>query len=118
MQSATHQAVEQILPTVQRNEEDMQKLKIALLQHLPEKQREEVFILEKHECAQAFEDFCAKLEDPIFNQLVVSCKYRYMISAASYALCSTFLFFSIPHFKHEFKSYLFVQQNRTSQYNG
>ena len=72
MQCATHQAVEEIRSTVKRNEEDLQKVKVALLQHLPEEQREEVFVLEKHERVEAFEDFCAKLEDPTFNQLVVS----------------------------------------------
>ncbi|XP_076053577.1 uncharacterized protein LOC143032595 [Oratosquilla oratoria] len=67
---ATYKAVDEIRGYVKSLEEDMQRIKAALVQHLPEEQREDIFRLEQHDSSEPFEAFCKKLENRNFKKLV------------------------------------------------
>ncbi|XP_072573897.1 uncharacterized protein [Paramormyrops kingsleyae] len=68
----TFKAVEEIRMTATIMQEDITKIKAALVTHLPEGEREEVFAIKIHDTPEEFEEFCCKLEDPNFKKLVIS----------------------------------------------
>ena len=67
-----YKAVDEIRTTVRSVEDDVQKIKTALVQHLPEEDRQDIFHLEQHNTVESFEAFCQRLDDPNFRKLVVS----------------------------------------------
>ena len=69
---ATLKAVEEVRDGVRSLQEDVAKVKVALVKHLPEEDRETIFSLKVHEDVDEFEAFCQKLEEPNFKRLVVS----------------------------------------------
>ncbi|XP_072572297.1 uncharacterized protein [Paramormyrops kingsleyae] len=72
----TFKAVEEIWMTATIMQEDITKIKAALVTHLPEGEREEVFAIKVHDTPEEFEEFCCKLEDPNFKKLVI----RFMVA--------------------------------------
>lgn len=52
-------------------QEDMDRLKAALVGQLPQENQEEIFHLECHGRADMFEEFCSQLASTGFRQIVV-----------------------------------------------
>ena len=67
----TYRAVEEIRTEVRAMNDDIAKLKMALVKSLPEDEREEVFTMEKFSGPEEFEEFCEKLKNRNFKKLVV-----------------------------------------------
>ena len=69
---ASLNGVEELRANVRELQDDMAKVKVALVNYLPEEERQDVFSMTQHSTPEGFEDFTERLLEPAFKKLVVS----------------------------------------------
>ena len=68
----TFKAIDEVRREVRSIQDDVSRIKMALVGHLPDEDtRETVVQIGLYETEEAFEEFCKKLEDGAYRKLVV-----------------------------------------------
>ena len=68
----TYTLVNEVKGAINSVEDEVQLLKAAVIQNVPEDDRDEVFQVTQHQSEESFENFCERLEENGYRKLFVS----------------------------------------------